>query len=175
MPGPPQRRLPFDESDPATTSLPAAPRAGSLPTGDVRGRLHARNAEPHTHCFWEDLGASAAKRHLREEGVAGSNLAGEPTNPLLTGGFRRSSALAVRVRSGQNMARNDTHLARIWHQIRPGHDEAVGRLGVSWLARAGSATFGKRPSGRWEARYTGPDLWTYSGPSTFDTNVDAQA
>lgn len=43
---------------------------------------------------------------------------------------------------------------------------------------AGKSAFGnlrKLPSGRWQARYTGPDLVTYSGPSTFTTKGDAQA
>lgn len=43
---------------------------------------------------------------------------------------------------------------------------------------AGKSAFGnlrKLPSGRWQARYTGPDLVTYRGPSTFTAKGDAQA
>lgn len=43
---------------------------------------------------------------------------------------------------------------------------------------ASKSAFGnlrKLPSGRWQARYTGPDLVTYTGPSTFVTKGDAQA
>jgi len=40
------------------------------------------------------------------------------------------------------------------------------------------ATFGsvrRLPSGRWQARYTGPDLARHSAPLTFDTRTDADA
>ena len=43
---------------------------------------------------------------------------------------------------------------------------------------AGRSGFGntrKLPSGRWQARYTGPDALVYVGPTTFQTKGDAQA
>ena len=41
--------------------------------------------------------------------------------------------------------------------------------------RSGFGNVRKLPSGRWQARYTGPDMITYPGVTTFQTKGDAQA
>src|SRR5688500_17938815 len=41
--------------------------------------------------------------------------------------------------------------------------------------RSGFGSTRKLPSGRWQARYTGPDALVYAGPTTFQTKGDAQA
>jgi integrase len=41
--------------------------------------------------------------------------------------------------------------------------------------RRGFGNVRRRASGRWQARYTGPDARTYSAPVTFDTKGDAEA
>jgi hypothetical protein len=41
--------------------------------------------------------------------------------------------------------------------------------------RSGFGSARKLPSGRWQARYFGPDMSYHSGPATFQTKCDAQA
>lgn len=58
------------------------------------------------------------------------------------------------------------HLARGWHE---------GRIRVA--ARGGKSRFGnvrKLPSGRFQARYAGPDGLSHAAPTTFDTKGDAE-
>ena len=46
---------------------------------------------------------------------------------------------------------------------------------VEMAGRSGFGSTRKLPSGRWQARYTGPDALVYAGPTTFQTKGDAQA
>src|SRR5262245_52615831 len=42
------------------------------------------------------------------------------------------------------------------------------------MVRRGFGTTRRRSSGRWQARYFGPDGRRYSAPITFDTKIDAE-
>jgi len=46
---------------------------------------------------------------------------------------------------------------------------------AGWGVAAGSAAHAKLPSGRWQARYLGPDMVRHVGPTAFGTKGDAQA
>ena len=53
---------------------------------------------------------------------------------------------------------------------------ATGRSsGGSRARRSSFGTVRKLPSGRWQARYTGPDQLTHKAPTTFETKGDAQS
>jgi integrase len=55
------------------------------------------------------------------------------------------------------------HLARSWHG------------GIPIVVKRYFGNVRQLPSGRWQARYTGPDTLTYTAPTTFDTKGDAEA
>lgn len=70
---------------------------------------------------------------------------------------------------GQIVPVRAIYLARSWH----GHDAE--ELTVGKGSRRAFGSLRKLPSGRWQARYTGPDLEMHAALSTFVFKKDAEA